>query len=79
MMSETWYPIIDLEKCSGCQICVNFCRQGVYAKESGKPLVIKPVGCVHGCRGCQNKCPEGAIDYAGSGESCCDGAECNCC
>lgn len=79
MMSETWYPIVDLEKCSGCQICVNFCRQGVYAKQNGKPIVIKPVGCVHGCRGCQNKCTAGAIEYAGSGDTDNNGAECNCC
>ena len=78
-MSETWYPIIDFEKCVGCLICVNFCRKGVYAEQDGKPVVIKPVGCVHGCRGCQNKCPAGAIGYSGSeeGTGCSCGANCN--
>lgn len=75
-MSETWYPVIDLNKCSACEICINFCRQGVYEKKPGKPRVVKPGGCVHGCRGCQKKCPSGAIEYAGDTEqvispSCC--------
>lgn len=78
-MSETWYPIVNLEKCTGCQICVNSCKHGVYAEQDGKPVVVKPVGCVHGCRGCQNKCIAGAIEYAGSGECCCNGVDCNCC
>lgn len=66
-MSETWYPIVDLEKCMGCKICVNFCKHGVYTEENGKPVVVKPVGCVHGCRGCQNKCPAGAMNMLAAG------------
>lgn len=78
-MSETWYPMVDLEKCTGCQICVKFCRQGVYTEQDGKPIVIKPVGCVHGCRGCQKQCPAGAIEYVGSGDCGCGSSDCNCC
>ncbi len=58
-----WHPTVDPEKCTACLTCVNFCKQGVYAVEDGKPAVKHPENCVVGCRGCDTVCPMGAISH----------------
>lgn len=47
--------------------CNDMCRHGVYKPdtETGKPKVVYGTGCVHGCHGCEKKCPVGAIHYFG--------------
>ncbi len=78
-MSKTWYPVINLEKCNACMTCVNFCRHGVYKVKDGRPVVVYPEGCVHGCKGCSKRCPADAIEYVGdSTGSCCSGSGCGC-
>ncbi|MBQ8296461.1 MAG: 4Fe-4S binding protein [Ruminococcus sp.] len=66
-MSKNWYPIIDYDKCIGCMVCNDMCRHGVYKpdEEIRKPKVVYGNGCVHGCHGCERKCPAGAIRYCG--------------
>ena len=66
-MSQGWYPVIDYEKCVGCMACNVMCRHGVYKpdEETGKPKIVYGNGCVHGCHGCERKCPVGAIRYVG--------------
>lgn len=66
-MSKGWYPIIDYDKCIGCMVCNNMCKHGVYKPniDINKPKVVYGNGCVHGCHGCENKCPMGAIHYFG--------------
>jgi NAD-dependent dihydropyrimidine dehydrogenase PreA subunit len=63
-MSQNWYPIINYDICTHCNACAKKCRQGVYKLEGGKPVVIYPQGCIQGCHGCGNICPQGAIRYA---------------
>jgi NAD-dependent dihydropyrimidine dehydrogenase PreA subunit len=60
-----WYPVIDLEKCQGCGVCVEFCSHGTYEMDeaTGKPVVINPYHCVVGCSGCKPECPMGAISF----------------
>jgi len=58
-----WHPTIDENKCSQCLSCVNFCKQGVYEIENGKPVVKNPLNCVVGCTGCDRICPNGAITH----------------
>ena len=58
-----WFPTIDYKKCIGCMACFEKCKQGVYAKEKGKPKVVKPKNCVVGCTGCDQVCPQGAISH----------------
>lgn len=74
-MSKEWYPIIDFEKCNGCQACFNKCSRGVYAFENSMPKVIYEEGCKTGCYGCADLCTEKAISYFGectdSISSCC--------
>lgn len=66
-MSKNWYPIIDFDKCIGCMACNDMCQHGVYKpnEETNKPKVVYGNGCVHGCHGCERKCPVGAIHYHG--------------
>ncbi|MEG1255090.1 4Fe-4S dicluster domain-containing protein [Clostridium sp.] len=75
-MSKTWYPVIDYEKCIECGACTDKCKHGVYDLEKAPmPVVNTPESCIHGCHGCGNLCPTGAIEYLGN-----NGAESiNCC
>lgn len=64
-MSKRWYPVINYETCINCKACIEKCSHGVYDKENEEPKVIYPEGCIEGCRGCQNLCPAGSIEYVG--------------
>jgi NAD-dependent dihydropyrimidine dehydrogenase PreA subunit len=65
-MSKTWFPVINYDKCDECGACVTKCSHDVYDKDKGPlPIVIFPEGCIEGCHGCGNLCPNNAIDYYG--------------
>lgn len=64
-MTTSWYPIINYDNCIECGSCINKCSHGVYDKESTKPIVIYPEGCIDHCTGCQALCPAEAIQYNG--------------
>jgi len=65
-VSKDWYPIINYENCTQCQICYDFCEHEVYKwdEETG-PIVVNPEGCIERCHGCEFRCPEDAIRYHG--------------
>jgi len=78
-MSKKWYPVINFEKCIECGACIDKCSHGVYEKNTTKPNVICAEGCIDGCRGCQNLCPTGAIEYVGdTGQESECGCNCSC-
>jgi NAD-dependent dihydropyrimidine dehydrogenase PreA subunit len=65
-MAKTWYPVVDYLECVECGTCVQFCPHGVYdTSKAPSPLVVQPDNCVDRCHGCGNRCPQGAITYAG--------------
>lgn len=64
-MAKNWYPIIDVDLCSNCEACVNFCQHDVFESGVDHPAVINPDNCVEFCRGCGKICPEEAISYFG--------------
>jgi len=65
-MSDTWYPVIDYEKCIECGACMDKCKHGVYDhKKIPTPVVIIPENCIQGCHGCGKLCPVEAISYVG--------------
>jgi len=51
-------PIVDDDKCDGCQKCVEFCRFNALAY-TNKIMVFKDV--CHSCDGCEIVCPKNAI------------------
>jgi NAD-dependent dihydropyrimidine dehydrogenase PreA subunit len=59
-----WYPVVDLERCTECKECLNFCLFGVYAfDQSGAIFVEQPDACRPGCPACARICPAGAIMF----------------
>jgi NAD-dependent dihydropyrimidine dehydrogenase PreA subunit len=65
-MSKNWYPVIDYVECAECGTCVDMCEHGVYDESKAPtPIVINIEGCIEGCHGCGNRCPNGAIQYVG--------------
>ncbi|RDY28163.1 4Fe-4S ferredoxin [Romboutsia weinsteinii] len=78
-MSKNWYPVINYSKCNNCGKCVENCNFGVYDKDQyPKPEVINIEGCIEGCNGCANLCPNGAIKYRDTRESGYCGPGCSC-
>jgi NAD-dependent dihydropyrimidine dehydrogenase PreA subunit len=52
--------IVDVEKCTGCETCVDTCPVGVYEMKDGKSVPVNVEDCIV-CRACEMECPEGAI------------------
>jgi len=55
-------PVFDVEKCTGCRVCVDFCRYNALALARGKVLHFKEA--CHSCGGCVLLCPAAAADYS---------------
>ena len=54
-------PIVDQNKCKGCEECLEVCTTGVFEIRDGKYLSLSPEKCT-GCELCAMDCPSGAID-----------------
>ncbi len=54
------YPVVDPERCSGCQNCVEICPSEVYQMEGDKSNPIRPEECIE-CWACVNQCPSESI------------------
>ncbi len=53
-------PIVDADKCIGCEECVDVCPVDVYEIEDGKSVVANGDECL-GCESCVEVCEQGAI------------------
>ena len=51
---------IEVEKCDGCEECVNLCPSEVFEIQDGKSVAINPDECVF-CLTCVEGCPNSAI------------------
>jgi len=59
-----WFPVLDETLCDGCDKCLRFCANGVYAKrESGTVYVAQSLKCVVGCDACVRLCTHHAIVF----------------
>jgi len=60
-----WYPTVRPGACTGCRVCLEYCRYGVYAwdDENNAARVERPFNCLVGCSGCEGQCPAGAISF----------------
>ena len=59
-----WFPMLDETLCDGCDKCLEFCGNGVYARQdSGVVSVVQPFNCVVGCDACARLCPHRAITF----------------
>ncbi len=59
-----WFPVLDETLCDGCDKCLKFCANGVYAKQdSGVVYVQQPMNCVVGCDACARLCAHCAITF----------------
>jgi NAD-dependent dihydropyrimidine dehydrogenase PreA subunit len=71
-----WGPTVDLELCTGCGVCVDFCHQGVWALVDDTAVVVAKSDCIVGCSHCATLCEAEAISFPTIEElrrsSCCD-------
>ncbi len=58
-----WYPTIDYDKCTACDVCVDFCHDNVYDKQGDKVVVARPYDCLVSCESCRSRCPVEAISF----------------
>ena len=74
--APAWYPVIDLDRCSNCGQCHEFCLFGVYEKDAdGRVRVSNPESCKNNCPACARICPEAAIIFPKVAEAPIDGSE----
>jgi NAD-dependent dihydropyrimidine dehydrogenase PreA subunit len=60
---DAWYPVLDMERCSGCGKCYDFCLFGVYSMKDGEVEVSRPANCKINCPACARTCPCKAIIF----------------
>ena len=53
-------PIIDLQRCDGCGLCVHACPTKALELEDGKAIVTNPLACEYSGL-CEAVCPTQAI------------------
>jgi len=58
-----WHPSIDEDACTGCGVCVNACKHGVYGFDDGEVVVANPYECEVYCQSCQFQCEMEAIFF----------------
>lgn len=56
-------PIIDLQKCIGCQICIENCPENALLYDDTTEKVELNADFCKGCGICENECPQKAITF----------------
>jgi NAD-dependent dihydropyrimidine dehydrogenase PreA subunit len=59
-VSALYLVVVDNDKCTGCEECVNNCPQVVFQMTDGKSDPFQASECVN-CETCLNVCPTNAI------------------
>ncbi len=71
---RAWFPVMDLDRCTQCGKCRDYCLFGVY-QPHGEIKVANPGHCKNNCPACARICPAGAIIFAKHPDAPIDGAE----
>jgi Fe-S-cluster-containing hydrogenase component 2 len=50
---------VDVDRCSGCGVCVGVCPNGAMSIQDGKACITQAL--CNQCEACGDSCPEGAI------------------
>jgi NAD-dependent dihydropyrimidine dehydrogenase PreA subunit len=60
-----WFPTVDADLCIGCQECISFCHDTVYAfdEDAVKVYVEQPWHCQVYCESCTYACDKDAITF----------------
>ncbi|MCW7753316.1 4Fe-4S binding protein [Desulfobotulus sp. H1] len=56
----SYEPVVDQDKCVGCEECVDVCPVDVFEMKDGKSEVVNADECL-GCESCIEVCEPGAI------------------
>lgn len=56
-------PVVDLPRCTGCNICWKFCPEACIRMEADRPVV--DLGYCKGCGICAVECPPRCIEMVG--------------
>lgn len=60
-MADNWaLPAINLERCTGCGLCVKHCPTNAVEMSGEHPVIVRPQDCTY-CGECEEICHEGAI------------------
>ncbi|MDD3471307.1 MAG: mercury methylation ferredoxin HgcB [Syntrophaceae bacterium] len=51
---------LNTDLCVGCEVCINVCPRGVFAKENGSVKIIDLDACIE-CGACQKNCYTKAV------------------
>jgi formate hydrogenlyase subunit 6/NADH:ubiquinone oxidoreductase subunit I len=62
-MDDWALPTINLERCTGCGLCVEFCLPHAVELVAGRPTITAQERCAY-CGACEEMCPAGAIMLA---------------
>ena len=57
---SNFVPVIDVEPCTGCELCVGVCPMDALTLDSNQKAVRDPARCI-GCGLCVSACPTGSI------------------
>jgi ferredoxin len=62
-MLDRLLPSIDLNRCTGCGLCVERCPTGAVEMVGQRPVIARPLDCAY-CGLCEEMCPVEAIALA---------------
>jgi formate hydrogenlyase subunit 6/NADH:ubiquinone oxidoreductase subunit I len=62
-VDESVLPFIDINRCTGCGLCVERCPTNAVEMVSSRPALVRPQDCPY-CGLCEEVCPVEAIALA---------------
>jgi formate hydrogenlyase subunit 6/NADH:ubiquinone oxidoreductase subunit I len=62
-VDESVLPSIDLNRCTGCGLCVEYCPTNAVEMVASRPAIVRPPDCAY-CGLCEEICPVEAIALA---------------